>query len=411
MLSSNYNAYCFKKGILYLISAGSFGGFLRRASILIIESALVFDVKDGFVRRDVYTDGERFSDSPKGGRFDASGYSVIPGLIDIHLHGCMGGEFSRAADAEQGALGRMLEYQASRGVTAVCPAIPAQSVSESEFVCKELAKVRCPNGAAVVGINLEGPFLSPSKLGAQNPKYVKTPDIDYFMRMQAVSKGLVKLVSVAPELEGGMEFIEELSKEAVCSIGHTAADYETAAEAFRRGARHVTHLYNAMPPFLHRAPGVVGAAFDKSDCFVELICDGVHVHPSAVRATFGMFGDGRIVMISDSMMAAGMGGGMYELGGLPVSVSRGVARLESGSLAGSACDLMDCLEIAVVDMGIPLHSAVKCASVNPAVAIGEYAVRGSIESGKYADLIILDMKNEKFKVKGVMLRGELSIFQ
>jgi N-acetylglucosamine-6-phosphate deacetylase len=213
----------------------------------------------------------------------------------------------------------------------------------------------------------------------------------------------VKILAIAPEVEGAIGVISEIGGGVVCSIAHTEADYETAKLAFAKGARQVTHLYNAMPCFHHRAPGVIGAAADSPECSVELICDGIHVHPSVARATFKLFGDDRVLMISDSMMATGLGDGEYKLGGLPVTVRGDRATLaHGGAIAGSVANLMDCLRVAVHVMGIPLHTAVKCASVNPAKAIGVFNERGSLDAGKFADVVLLD---GGLNIKQVILRG------
>ena len=175
------------------------------------------------------------------------------------------------------------------------------------------------------------------------------------------------------------------------SVAHTTADYDTAKAAFGAGARQVTHLFNAMPPFTHRAPGVVGAACDNEEVKVEMICDGVHMHPSVIRTAFKMFGDDRIIMISDSMMATGKPDGTYALGGQDVTVKGNVATLtEGGAIAGSVTNLMNCVRYAVKEAGIPLESAVKCAAVNPAKAIGIFDRYGSIAAGKYANVVLLD---------------------
>lgn len=188
-----------------------------------------------------------------------------------------------------------------------------------------------------------------------------------------------------------MDFIEKVSDRVRVSLAHTTADFETAKEAFRRGANHVTHLYNAMPPLSHRAPGVIGAACDDEKVMVELICDGIHSHPAVVRTTFKMFGDDRIIMISDSMMACGLEDGQYTLGGQDVTVYGNKATLtQEGNIAGSVTNLMNCVRTAVKEMGIPLESAVKCAAVNPAKAIGLYDRYGSLEIGKKADVVLLD---------------------
>ena len=182
----------------------------------------------------------------------------------------------------------------------------------------------------------------------------------------------------------------------------TAADYDTAREALACGASQLTHMYNAMMPFSHRAPGPIGAAADDSRCMVELICDGVHVHPSVVRATFHIFGDDRIVMISDSMRAAGLEDGRYDLGGQSVLVRGNLAILEDGTIAGSVTNLMDCVRTAVHDMGIPFASAVKCAAVNPAKAVGIYDAYGSLTPGKFANIVILD---KNLDIKTVLHHG------
>jgi N-acetylglucosamine-6-phosphate deacetylase len=252
---------------------------------------------------------------------------------------------------------------------------------------------------------LEGPFLSEKKVGAQNPAYLQNPDAKMVHRLQEKANGMIKLLAIAPEKEGAMELISALYGNVSCSIGHTTADYATAQKAFLSGAKQVTHLYNAMPPFHHRDPGVIGAAADFPDCYVELICDLVHVHPSVVRTTMRMFGDNRVVFISDSIMATGLVDGTYELGGLAVDVCGRVSHLAgSDTIAGSVTNLMDCLRIAVTEIKIPLASAVKCTSVNPAKALGVFDKRGSIEPGKYADIVLL---NEDLSTRAVFLRGTL----
>ena len=200
-----------------------------------------------------------------------------------------------------------------------------------------------------------------------------------------------------------MEFIEAVEGDVTVSLAHTTADYDTAMEAFRLGARQVTHLFNAMPPFSHRAPGVVGAALDTPLCNVELICDGVHIHPSVVRAVFKMFGAKRVILISDTMRAAGMPDGAYTLGGQDVTVKGKYATLSDGTLAGSVTDLMNCMKTAV-SFGIPLEDAVRAAAVNPAKAIGIFSRAGSLEPGKRANVVILD---ENLDVKDVFFRGKL----
>lgn len=251
---------------------------------------------------------------------------------------------------------------------------------------------------------MEGPFINKEKKGAQKEEDIKLADVELFHKLQEAAGGLIKLVDLAPETEGAMDFINQVKDEVHVSIAHTMADYDTASEAIRRGADHITHLYNAMPPLNHREPGVIGAARD-SDCYVELICDGVHIHPSCVRATFEMFTDKRIVLISDSMMATGMKDGQYELGGQPVTVVGNVATLtEGGAIAGSATNLMDCMRTVVKEMHIPFESAVRCATLNPAKSIGIDDKYGSLEEGKYANAVVLD---KDLNIVSIIQKGQV----
>ena len=368
-----------------------------------ITGGQVFDLHEGFVRRDVCFDGRLLSSSSADGKtYDASGCYVIPGLTDLHFHGCMGKDFS---DADPEGLEIMAKYELSQGVTQICPAGMTLLEEQLTKVCQVAAAHRDANkpGAELCGINLEGPFLSTAKKGAQKADWIHAPDVDMFRRLMAASKGLVKLVSIAPEEPGAMEFIEAVEGEVTVSIAHTTADYDTAMEAFRLGARQVTHLFNAMPPFSHRAPGVVGAALDTPICNVELICDGVHIHPSVVRATFKMFGPKRVILVSDTMRAAGMSDGDYTLGGQAVKVKGKLATLADGTIAGSVTNLMNCMRTAV-SFGIPLEDAVWAAAVNPARAIGIFSRMGSLEPGKRANVVVLD---QNLELKDVFFRGEL----
>ena len=217
-----------------------------------------------------------------GDAVDMDGLYAIPGLVDLHFHGCMGRDF---CDGTAEAISTLAAYQAQNGVAAICPATMTYPEEKLTQIAQAAAAWSAePHEAALVGINMEGPFISEKKKGAQNGAYLHAPDAAMFRRVQAQANGLFKLCDLAPELPGAMQTIEELSGEVRISLAHTEADYDTACEAFRRGARQVTHLYNAMPPFSHRAPGVIGAAFDSENVAVELIADGVHIHPSVVRA-------------------------------------------------------------------------------------------------------------------------------
>ena len=364
-------------------------------------------VGEGFVERDVFVADGRFvgeAARAEGGQtVDAAGCYVIPGLVDLHFHGSAGADIS---DGDLAGLHRMGAYEASRGVTAMCPAtmtLPEDVLMRAAQAAAAYAPAA--DEAALVGINMEGPFISPSKVGAQNPDYVRNPSAEEFRRLQEAADGLFKLVDIAPEEPGAEEFIREMAGEVRISLAHTCTDYDTAARAFELGARQLTHLYNAMDPMHHRKPGPIPAAVEHGEVTAEIIADGVHIHPAMVRLAFQLFGDNRMILISDTLRAAGLEDGTYDLGGQDVTVRGPVATIDNGALAGSVSDLMRCLTVAVRDMGIPLASAVKAASANPARALGLDAERGSIEPGKVADAVLLD--KETLDVRAVVLRGEL----
>lgn len=377
---------------------------------MIIKNASVYTEDNRFLGRDIFIEGSRFAEcveevSDKT-EIDGTGCYAIPGLTDIHFHGCMGYDF---CDGTREAIDAMAAYEASAGVTGIVPATMTLDEETLLNICK-CAKEYREEGmhekrARFYGINMEGPFVADSKKGAQNGDYIRQPNAAMFEKLNAASGNMVKLLAIAPEVEGAMEFIEKEHDKVVISLAHTAADYDTAIRAFEKGACHVTHLYNAMNPYTHRAPGLIGAAADTRKVEVELICDGVHIHPAAVRTTFKIFGDDRIILISDSMMATGLEDGDYSLGGQAVKVVGNLATLKDGTIAGSATNLMDCLRTAVLKMGIPLESAVKCAAVNTAKSVGIYDRCGSISAGKMASVVLL--KKENLDLKQVILEGKL----
>lgn len=334
---------------------------------------------------------------------DGEGFYAIPGLVDIHFHGCMGHDF---CDGTKEAIEEIAKYEASVGVTAIAPATMTLPVEELEHILSVAAsyKKEKHKGADLIGVNMEGPFISEEKKGAQNKQYITACDKDVCLQFLTASENLVKFVAIAPEKSPDFtEFIREMKDKVQISLAHTNADYDTAKAAFDAGANHAVHLYNAMPAFTHRAPGVVGAVSDCGHVGAELICDGVHIHPSAVRAAFKMLGADRIALISDSMRATGMADGRYTLGGLEVDVTGNRATLVSdGALAGSATNLMDCMKTAVKQMGIPLETAVACATMNPAKQIGEYENYGSITPGKKGNVVLLD---EELNVRMVIKDG------
>ena len=359
---------------------------------MIIKNARVFTEDGSFMQGDVVVKDGRFdsvlertadtdaaADSTQQESIDASGLIMIPGLVDIHFHGCKGADM---CDGTKEALDVITAYEASIGVTSVCPATMTIQKDELLSVMKNAGDYNYHGGAHLVGINMEGPFISPSKKGAH---------------------GLIKLVDIAPEEPGAIDFIDRVRGSVVVSIAHTAADYDTAVEAIEHGASHATHLYNAMPPLHHRNPGGIGAVRDSEKCHAELICDGVHIHPSVIRATFAMFGSKRMILISDSMRATGLEDGEYTLGGQAVTVRGSLATLHDGTIAGSATNLMDCMRFTVRQAGIPLEEAIMCATANPAKEIDIYDEAGSISAGKRADFVLL---NDDLDIVSVYIDGK-----
>ncbi|SOC17031.1 N-acetylglucosamine-6-phosphate deacetylase [Pseudobutyrivibrio ruminis] len=358
--------------------------------------------KDGLIS-DI---GQDITSSSDTEIFDASDCYVIPGLCDIHLHGCMSFD---SCDGTKEALAAMAKYEASVGVTSILPTTMTYPEKTLTTIAKAVADYRKYDNntegfATIHGINMEGPFISPEKKGAQNPKYIQNPDYDMFHRINVASGNSVRLCDIAPETDGAMEFIDKAKDETRISLAHTTADYDTCKEAFKRGAKHLTHLFNAMPAFTHRAPGPIGAAAENEDVTPELICDGVHVYPAAVNMMYKVFGADRLIMISDSMRATGLPDGEYELGGQPVIVRGRRATLHDGTIAGSATNLFDCMMTAVKEMNIPLADAILCASRNPARAIGVYDTVGSITIGKQADFVIINKSD--LSIKKVIVRGK-----
>ena len=326
---------------------------------------------------------------------DAQGGYVIPGLVDIHTHGAMGEDFS---DGNPAGLQPMADYYAAHGVTSY---VATTMTLSEEILTPAMHAIRDfrPNGGAkCAGVHLEGPFLCYAKRGAQAAEHLHKPDAGLFHRLNEASGGQVKLVTVACEEEGALPFIREISQVCTVSLGHTTADYDTAMAGFAAGASHATHLYNGMNSFLHRNPGVIGAAFD-SEASVELICDGLHIHPAVIRATHQLFGD-KLNLISDSLRCAGMPDGNYELGGQPIVVKDHKATLLDGTLAGSSISLLDAVRN-VTRFGLPLAEAVYAASTAPALAVGLKA--GTIQAGRAANLLVLD---SDLALKAVFVDGK-----
>ena len=355
-----------------------------------------FEVKDGVF-------GKVLTDDIPEDAVDLGGATVIPGMIEVHSHGNTGADFS---DGDYEGLKQMAAYYAQCGVTSFAPAsmtLPYDVLDKAFANAKRLAAEE-PEGLSVLrGIQMEGPYFSYKKRGAQNPDYLRTPDFEAFKELYDACGGLIRIVDVAPELPGAVEFVEKAKELCTVSIAHTDCDYDQAKAAIDAGVTHLTHLYNAMPPISHRNPGVIPAAVESGHVRAELICDGYHIHPSAVRLAFTMFGGEKMIIVSDSGRCAGMEeGSRFDIGGQYAWLRGGVARLEDGTIACSASNMWQCLKN-VVSWNIPEEDAVRAATYNPACAIGAEKVVGSIETGKRADFIVCDAA---YTQKRVFLAGK-----
>lgn len=324
------------------------------------------------------------SDNVKNGDINADGNRVIPGLIDVHTHGCVGLD-TMDADFEP-----MCRFYAEHGTTSFLPTTMTMNYDALERVTNAKTDFK---GANILGFHFEGPYISPKHKGAQNEKYIKNPSVEDFKQFKNV-----RMITLAPELQGAMEFIKAVTPDCVVSIGHTDCDYETALNAIENGALCLTHTYNAMPSFHHRNPGPIGAAFEKH-IYAQLICDGLHISKPTVLATYKMFGADRLTLISDSIRCAGLPDGEYESGGLKVFLNEGAASLADGTIAGSSATLLDCVKTAI-SFGIPFDDAVKMASETPANMLG--IKKGRIEKGYDADLLIVD---KELGLKTVVIGG------
>lgn len=373
---------------------------------MILRNGIVFTDENLLAQADVaFEDGRITRVAPAGTLpgegIDAEGGYVLPGFVDIHTHGAMNSDF---CDGDAAGIEKMLAFYGREGVTSVVPA----TMSFDEPILSDVLTVALPyfekegHGGVLRGVNMEGPFINIAKKGAQNGKYIVDPQVEMFNHLYELCGGRIRLVDIAPELPGSLEFVRAISGKSAVSIAHTNASYDEAAAAFKAGATHVTHLFNAMPPFGHREPGVIGAASDFA-AHVELITDGVHLHPSVVRAVFHWFGAERVCLISDSMRACGMPNGEYSLGGQKVYMTDGKATLEDGTIAGSATSQPECARRAI-GFGVPMEEVFAAATINPARAAGLDDIVGSLTPGKRADILVWD---RELRTKQVIVGGKL----
>ena len=369
------------------------------------QNAMIYTEKFRFEHGAFAVENGRFArvlGQPDPDAVDLHGAYVIPGLLDIHTHGNSGADYS---DGNWDDYVRMARYSARNGITSIAPTtltLPYETLAAAFATAYRMADER-PAGCAVVrGAHMEGPFFSEKKKGAQNAAYLREPDFEAFSKLFAAGNGIVRIVDVAPELPGAAEFVRKASKQCTVSIAHTDASYDDAVCAIEAGVTHLTHLYNAMPGIHHRKPGPIGAASEREDVIAELICDGQHVHPSAVRMAFRLF-PGRICLISDALRCCGMPDGQYTLGGQDVWLENNLARLADGTIAGSATNLYLCMQKAI-SFGIPMEQAIRSATIIPARQIGREAEIGSIEPGKLADFVVCA---PDLTPKAVYLGGEI----
>jgi len=339
--------------------------------------------------------------------FVATGMTVVPGFVDLHIHGA-GGHDVMEADARS--LDRIASTVARHGTTSMLATTVTAPV---EATCESLEEIgryiRSREGEAtsrltaeILGVHLEGPFISSARRGVHPPAAILPPSIEILQKFVKASDGLVKILTLAPELPGALEVIEfAVAAGLVVGMGHTDADYDQARAAIQAGARHVVHTYNAMRPFTHRDPGILGAIMTDPEVTAEIIADGVHVAVAAIQVLIGAKGFDSIVLVSDGIAATGMPDGSYRLGNFEVNVRGGVARNAEGKLAGSTLTLDRAIRNAVA-YGVPLPEAVRMATVLPARRLGLAGKKGVIAPGADADIVAL---TPDLRVAAVMTRG------
>lgn len=376
---------------------------------MLIRNAMIFTENHKFAPKDVRILNERIVNIADWGEIavedeeivDAQGLCVIPGLVDIHFHGAVGFDFCQATNEE---LEKIAYYEAQNGVLAICPATMSYNEKILSNIMEKARTYHCTTGSDLVGINMEGPFISKQKAGAQNPEYIMPADVGMFHRLQQRSGNMIKLVDIAPEAEGALDFIDVCHQQVKISLAHTCCNYATARQAFQKGASHMTHLYNAMPGINHREPGPIIAALE-SGAEIEIIADGIHIHPAVVRVTFEMFDENNIILISDSMEATGLADGDYQLGGQEVTVMDGKAVLtrDPDTIAGSVTNLYNCMKKCVKNMEVPLKKAILAATENPAKSIGVEKDYGRIAVGNYGNILLL---SESLEIEAIIQKGK-----
>ena len=370
---------------------------------MILKNAEIFDKDFNRVKADIRVEDGKIAEIKENicgdDEIDFTGCVIIPGLIDVHIHGCGGEDFS---DSKPETLPTMSKTLASFGVSSFCPTtmtLPYDVIEKAFANCKNYMGKEC--GAYIHGVNMEGPFLSVGRRGAQPEEYIHVPDIEEFKKLNAMCP--MKIVSLAPETLGAIDFAKEASKTCTVSMAHTVATYEQAQLGFKNGITHSTHLTNAMAPVSNRTPGPVIAALEAENSTAELISDGFHINPGYLAFLYKVLGEDRSVAVSDSMKASGMPDGVYELGGQPVYVKDGKALLENGTIAASTTNVFKELQN-IMSFGVPVKQAVKSCTINPARVVGVDDITGSIEEGKNADLLVLS--GDMHEKKALFIKGK-----
>lgn len=335
---------------------------------------------------------------------DAQGGWLLPGFVDIHVHGGMGEDFMDAA--KPGVLDTVAKFHGANGSTSMLATTMTATHDMIDNVLKAVWAYRLKgemSGASIEGVHLEGPFISPQWPGAQNPEHISLPRTDWLEDWENRFPGLMRQVTLAPEREGALDTIAWLRSNGItAALGHTDASYEEVLAAVDAGLNHAVHTFNAMTPLHHRKPGTAGAVLGRDGIVAEVIADGIHVHPGAVQLLAKVKTDGNLVLVTDAMSAAGLGDGDYFLGDLPVVVKDGVALTRGGALAGSRLTMAEGFRFLVEQAGLSVERASDAASGAPARQAGIYETIGSIEPGKRADFVLMD---EALELQGVWAAG------